>query len=493
MHKQPGFASFLLLPLAVGVVTLLLTGWLSWREQQSLDARLKANFEFGVRQTVGRITQRVSTYEQLLRGTRGLFDASTEVTELDFQRYVVALKEGAEFAGIQAMAFTRKQGEQAFITFVAPNDKQNRLAFQQDQLANPPRRLAMEQTRDDGEIAITTRVNLLVDSQGYAPAAVLYLAVYNPDSDGEIFDRQQQLRGWVQLAFRLRDLMASLSGEATPGLAISIYDGVLTSPDKLMFESHPDRDTRLVPRFSTVEYIGFPQHHWTVQLSTLPTFEERYGDSSVRILAISGVFGSVLLAVLTWQLVTSRARADERALAMTQELREREERMRHMAQHDALTQLPNRALFSDRLRGALARARREQQLAGVLFVDLDRFKAVNDTHGHATGDRLLIAATTRMRECLRESDTLARLGGDEFVVLLPHIDQRADAERVANRICNALAHPFIIDGHYLSISASVGIGLFPEHGSDEVSLMKSADDAMYRAKEGGRNSVVLAG
>ncbi|MBP8133429.1 MAG: GGDEF domain-containing protein, partial [Zoogloea sp.] len=226
-------------------------------------------------------------------------------------------------------------------------------------------------------------------------------------------------------------------------------------------------------------------------LST-PEFEQRYSHDSAHIIAIAGSGVSLLLAVLTWQLATGRARAFARAQAMTRELRESEERMRHMAQHDPLTHLPNRALFSDRLQAALARARRDSAGAGLMFVDLDHFKPVNDAYGHAVGDHLLVAATKRMRDCLRESDTLARVGGDEFVVLLPHIDTRDDARLVAERIRTSLALPFLIDNHALAISASIGIGIFPEHGSDDVTLIKSADDAMYRAKDAGRDRLVFA-
>ena len=165
--------------------------------------------------------------------------------------------------------------------------------------------------------------------------------------------------------------------------------------------------------------------------------------------------------------------------------------MRHMAQHDPLTQLPNRALVSDRLQAALARARRDRNRAAVMFVDLDHFKPVNDACGHAVGDSLLIASAERMRECLRESDTLARIGGDEFVVLLPQIDDREDAQQVAERIRASIARPFQIGPHTINISASIGICIFPDHGDDEASLMKCADGAMYRAKDMGRDRLIF--
>jgi diguanylate cyclase (GGDEF)-like protein len=493
--KTLGQLRDLLLPIAVGLFTLTVVGWLWWHERQSLDTNLRADFDFSVRLASTRIEQRVVSYEQMLRAARGLFDASDDVDREGFSAFVDALTQGAEFSGLQAFMFTRWQGEgkAAPVLYVAPDSPDNRPIIGYHLLENPPRRTAMLQARDSGEIAITPRVNLLIDQPDGPPAVVIYLAVYNrhqPVDDPAA--RQAALRGWVHTAFRVRDLMASLYGEGIPGVAIRIHDGAVATADNLLFESHPDAGSLPPPRFSATEYISFPQHSWTLQIRTTPAFEKRHSRRAEHIIAIAGVCGSVLLALFTRLLVTGRARAHARAQAMTRELRESEERMRHMAQHDPLTQLPNRALFSDRLRAALARARHDCGKAGLMFVDLDHFKGVNDAHGHAVGDQLLVAASARMRDCLRESDTLARIGGDEFVVLLPRIDDRSDAELVAGRIRATLAQPFAIDGNELSISASIGIGIFPEHGCDDVSLMKSADDAMYRAKDIGRDQLVFA-
>jgi diguanylate cyclase (GGDEF)-like protein len=465
-------------------------------EQQTLDTNLRANFDFSVRQTTSRIEQRLAAYEQMLRGARGLFNASSNVTHADFQRYVDALTDGGDFAGLQVMVFSARQAGNpmtAPITYVAPSTPLNRKALSQNLYAEPVRRAAMLQARDSGTIAITPKVRLLMDDAQTLPGFAMFLAIYTHNHPvNSLAARQASLYGWVHVAFRLHDLMASLYGEGTPGIALRIYDGVRTDPEGLMFDSHPNTDKITPVHFEALEYISFPQHSWTLQILSTPEFEQRYSHDSAHIIAIAGSGVSLLLAVLTWQLATGRARAFARAQAMTRELRESEERMRHMAQHDPLTHLPNRALFSDRLQAALARARRDSAGAGLMFVDLDHFKPVNDAYGHAVGDHLLVAATKRMRDCLRESDTLARVGGDEFVVLLPHIDTRDDARLVAERIRTSLALPFLIDNHALAISASIGIGIFPEHGSDDVTLIKSADDAMYRAKDAGRDRLVFA-
>ena len=169
-----------------------------------------------------------------------------------------------------------------------------------------------------------------------------------------------------------------------------------------------------------------------------------------------------------------------------------EERIRHMAQHDLLTDLPNRALFSDRVQQVLARARRNKERFAILVVDLDEFKPVNDHHGHGVGDQLLKEVARRLLLCVRESDTVGRVGGDEFVALLPSLHSEQDAVAVGEKIRHAIAEPFEVGGHRLHISSSIGIAVYPEDGRDEIQLLKRADDAMYWAKGSGRNNVQLA-
>ena len=174
------------------------------------------------------------------------------------------------------------------------------------------------------------------------------------------------------------------------------------------------------------------------------------------------------------------------------ELQESRQTLKHLAQHDPLTGLPNRALFKDRLSHAITQARRDRGRLAMLFVDLDGFKAINDGHGHHAGDLLLVGASQRMVGCVRAADTIGRLGGDEFVVLLTSIEQAQDALRVAEKMRAALAQPFEAEGLTLRISASVGVALFPEHGDSEVLLSHSADQAMYQSKARGGDCVVLA-
>jgi len=168
--------------------------------------------------------------------------------------------------------------------------------------------------------------------------------------------------------------------------------------------------------------------------------------------------------------------------------REMMEKTAHLAHYDFLTDLPNRPLLNERLAQAIALARRHRRRAAVLFLDLDRFKDINDSLGHAMGDKLLLSVAGRLLACVRVSDTVSRQGGDEFIVLLPDIDRPQDAGHFAAKILSALALPHEIDGEELHVTMSIGIALYPDDGQDVDTVIKSADTAMYHAKESGRDN-----
>jgi len=168
--------------------------------------------------------------------------------------------------------------------------------------------------------------------------------------------------------------------------------------------------------------------------------------------------------------------------------KEAEKRLEYLAHFDLLTSLPNRTLFFDRLDQFHAQAKRTKQSFALLFVDLDRFKYVNDTFGHHIGDMLLKETATRFNSCIRESDTVARMGGDEFTVILSNIKNRDDVEIVASKIVHSIMKPYKLDNYDCSVSASIGISIFPTDSHDIDMLVKMADVAMYHAKENGKNN-----
>jgi len=168
-----------------------------------------------------------------------------------------------------------------------------------------------------------------------------------------------------------------------------------------------------------------------------------------------------------------------------------EERVQFVATHDVLTSLPNRFMFSNLLNHTIETAKRYSNRFAIFFIDLDRFKAINDALGHQAGDQLLVDTAQRLRKCLRTSDVLARISGDEFMVLAPQMDNEEDAGFVARKIIAEVSEPMMISGHRCQVTASVGICFYPDHGDDEKSLMRNADAAMYVAKEVGKNNYQL--
>jgi diguanylate cyclase (GGDEF)-like protein len=200
---------------------------------------------------------------------------------------------------------------------------------------------------------------------------------------------------------------------------------------------------------------------------------------------LAAMLGAMALVCLALLLILARYRR----LLREQEHRHaaQEQRIRHQAYQDILTGLPNRASFAEHLEEAMRRAKRAGRPLGLLFVDLDLFKRVNDSLGHDAGDRMLRVAAERVRRAVREADLLFRMGGDEFTVLLEEVGGPEEAAMVAGRVLEAIAEPLRLQAHEISVSASVGIALYPRDGADGERLLKSADAAMYRAKDLGRN------
>jgi len=179
------------------------------------------------------------------------------------------------------------------------------------------------------------------------------------------------------------------------------------------------------------------------------------------------------------------------ALKDVTEIKKKEEILYNMEYFDPLTGLPNRSLFADRLNMALAQSKRNNDMCALIILDLDNFKAINDTLGHSVGDMLLKQVAEKIKGYLREVDTVARIGGDEFIIIQPQIKDISDATRAADRILKKFQQPWILEGKEYYITASMGIGIYPNDGEDQQTIFKNADTALYRAKELGRNNYQL--
>lgn len=518
-YQTPTLLTLLILAASLSVTALL------WQhEQRNAAIDRQKSFDFNLREATSSIEQHMAAYEQVLRGVQGLFAASGEVERSEFQIYVDTLHLGANYSGIQGVgiipivpqaqkdAHIASMQQQGFPDYtIEPENSpdiytpviqfepfvgRNLLMLGRNPYAVPSRRSAMEQARDSGAPTITGKVRLALETETDAqPGFAMFLPIYKKGVRSDtIAARRANINGWVIANFRMNNLMAGLYGKSAAIVDIKIYDGIAMTPQNLLYDALASngqpRETTQNKTIAATEYIHVGGRTWTLAIHSLPELDVLQGKDSSRLIAIAGMGLSLLLALLTWTLLSGRARAMLLAQEMTQELRDSEARFRHQAQHDTLTGLPNRALFSDRLEQALAQAKRQKKRLALMFVDLDAFKPINDNLGHHAGDFLLKEVAARMQHHVRASDTVARMGGDEFVVLLSSIEEAQDALVLAEKIRLAINEPYAMpDKKILNISSSIGVAVYPENGMDEIQLSRNADSAMYCAKQNGRNTV----
>jgi diguanylate cyclase (GGDEF)-like protein len=215
-----------------------------------------------------------------------------------------------------------------------------------------------------------------------------------------------------------------------------------------------------------------------------PLADNSWMAATLAIITFLILCGTLSLSVLD-------ARMESKTALMASSLREANAELQHLVLHDTLTKLPNRLLLEDRVQQAVEECRRSGGHCAVLFVDLDRFKTLNDSLGHFAGDAVLRTVAERLRAAVREEDTVSRMGGDEFVILLRHVDRAQDAGDVARKIIEALSRPIVVDEHELRVGSSIGVSAFPEHGDSSARLIANADAAMYHVKKSGRSNVAF--
>src|SRR3990167_2604955 len=279
-----------------------------------------------------------------------------------------------------------------------------------------------------------------------------------------------------------------------------LLDGI----DAIVWDADADMRFSFVSH-KAVKMLGYPLERWTQEPDfwrnlILPEDRERVvslcskavaevGDHEMeyRVQAVDGRIIWVHERVTVVRGEDGKVTGLRGLLVDISAIKETENKLVHLASHDELTGLPNRTLLQDRMRQAMAHASRGSDLVAIMFIDLDRFKNINDSLGHEIGDAVLRAAAERLTGSVREVDTVSRLGGDEFVIMLIDIERTEDITVVAKKVLEALAQPFKVDMHEFFLTASIGISVYPKDGTDVQTLLKGADTAMYRAKEGGKN------
>jgi len=371
------------------------------------------------------------------------------------------------------------------ITLVVPMET-NRTVVGLDISVMPATRAAVQEALITRRPTVTDAIHLVQES-GEQRGVVLYHGIWKEGSSSEA-------QGVVSAVFRMDDVVNTvIDTNRYPGLTLCLIDPGARDAQNRRLVGAPECEQRFVDRPPDLVWYGdwplnFGQKRWLLFLEAEPAFWGEGRDA--QRLWVTATIGYLAVAMLgSFLMVVSgqRRRTEQLVEQRTLELARSHASLIQLAHFDALTGLVNRNFWTEQAESVLETARRNGQEVGVIFLDLDRFKHVNDSLGHAQGDRLLQVVATRLQACLRSRDVLGRFGGDEFVALLPWVKGRDGAATVARKIARTLDEPIELDGVQVRVGASLGVTLYPHDGDTVDALLRHADTAMYAAKSSGRN------
>ncbi len=503
-----GFASRRMLVVSAVLFLLIGVTLLAWHiVQLSLRASTARTFEEHAARTERALQDRMQGYEQVLRGGAGLFAASELVKRDEWRRYVETARIREVYPGVRGLHFASRVASGDLATHVAtvraegfstyairpegardeyypiiwpePLDDRNRRAIGFDMFSEPVRRAAMEQARDSGKPTVSGKVTLTGDAAAPVPGFNYYMPIYSRDLPlGSVEERRRAIRGFIFCPFRMVDLMQGLLGQEREVLTIEIYDGARPTAAGLIFSDTGAQSAlkeNVRPVLSVTREMKVGEHTWVAYFEASPAFITSTNSSGPHWLLLAGLLLSAVMAVAVWRLLTREDKAVSESL------------------HDGLTGLHNRRFLEASLKREEHRARRANTKVAIVQLDLDFFKKLNDTYGHAAGDEVLRRVGDILRAATRSDDIVCRYGGEEFTLILPGASL-ANAEARAMKISKHISKlEMSLDGEPLpKVTLSGGAAVFPDDGDTLDAVLKRADKALLRAKREGRARILIA-
>ncbi|NRH20838.1 EAL domain-containing protein [Candidatus Gracilibacteria bacterium] len=488
------------IPIGLSIVSILTTINVWYMERGSIIQNLSNQIDKQLSEVTFPIQGRILAYEQILLGTRGLFDSSNSITRDEYNSYISSLNLKKNFPEIQGISVSfslteanisqhieavQKEGffdygmginfghsEYAPVTYIEPFSGNNLNVFGFDNFSDATRKSIMKFSQENDEPAISDPVCLVQEKDGVIHSSFLmFHSLYGkkvPHTTSD--DRKNNILGWSAVAFRFSDLIYQISPNGFKDIDLRIYDGTEEDAKKLLFDSYAGKTLQSRFGIKKLKTVNLANREMTFVIRSTVEFEksmhhQEYLDNIIY----TGGLATFLITIFSFIFLQSIIRIVEGAT------------------HDGLTGLHNRIGFLNGLKASLAHANRMGTSVALMFIDLDRFKHINDTYGHHIGDELLRQVAIRMQECIRIEDNIGRQGGDEFLLAISDLKNSDAASSVATKIINFLGKPFVIHGHEMFIGSSIGIALYPEDTRNIDDLQRLADLAMYSVKNNGRN------
>ncbi len=532
--------SKLLVILLVLVVGASLTVSAVYNEHDRVRDEAVQRFVTIANQTSIKIDERLAARTLNLKAAKALFAASSGVTRDEWRTFVSHLEADGALKGVQGMGYAkyiqptdlkkeirtvraegfpdftvRPEGERSVysaIIYLEPFDARNQRAFGYDMYSEPVRHEAMQRALETGEPALSGKVQLVQENgKDVQPGVLIYVPIYkNGAPTNTVQEREDAFIGWAYSPFRMNNMMAGILTQendtgtltkpytADKRLDLQIYTGNSINNDNLLFDNLPDQPIDPESPFTYRQQLKMYGQAWLLVYSS-PAMASEVNYSSVTLVGIIGALATLLtLALLNY--LYERIKDLRETQRLMRALQESEAEVRQLAFNDPLTGLANRRLLEDRINQVVLHCQRNQRFAGLILFDLDKFKPLNDTYGHAAGDTVLVEVAKRVTRLVRATDTVSRIGGDEFAVLLDDLGNDQDhaiviARRIADAICTALAENYDIHdqsgatvANGYKCSASLGVAVFKDQPSME-EAQHVADAALYLAKSNGGGCV----